>query len=127
MTTRRNFLNELLAAGAGFTILPGAGRVWKAMIMPETVPLKVVAWHHGILAPDQGVFTSEDYVFDIPVVNGELQTPEVLRVDLGMDNISQIEIHYPEGHTECGTRLEFNVKQMGKINFGVLTRVSKMI
>lgn len=28
---RRNFLNNLLLAGASFTILPGANRVWKAV------------------------------------------------------------------------------------------------
>ena len=26
---RRNFIGRLLAIGAGFTILPGAGRIWK--------------------------------------------------------------------------------------------------
>lgn len=29
---RRNFLRGLLVAGAGFTILPGTGRIWKAVI-----------------------------------------------------------------------------------------------
>jgi len=27
---RRNFLNSILLAGASFSILPGAGRLWKA-------------------------------------------------------------------------------------------------
>ncbi len=27
---RRNFINSLLTIGAGFTILPSAGRIWKA-------------------------------------------------------------------------------------------------
>lgn len=30
MQTRRNFLGTLLVAGATFTILPGAGRLWRA-------------------------------------------------------------------------------------------------
>lgn len=29
IVSRRNFISGLLAAGAGFTILPGAGRIWK--------------------------------------------------------------------------------------------------
>lgn len=28
---RRNFLNKLLLAGVGFSILPGSGRIWKAI------------------------------------------------------------------------------------------------
>ena len=28
---RRNFFGTLLAASAGFAILPGAGRIWKAL------------------------------------------------------------------------------------------------
>ena len=31
MQSRRNFLNELLTAGAGFMILPGAGRIWRTI------------------------------------------------------------------------------------------------
>ena len=31
---RRNFIGGLLAAEAGFTILPGAGRVWKVVKEP---------------------------------------------------------------------------------------------
>lgn len=27
---RRNFINNLIVAGASFTILPGAGRIWRA-------------------------------------------------------------------------------------------------
>lgn len=34
---RRNFIGGLLAAAAGFTILPGAGRVWKAVITQRMV------------------------------------------------------------------------------------------
>lgn len=30
IVSRRNFISGLLAAGAGFTILPGAGRIWRA-------------------------------------------------------------------------------------------------
>lgn len=30
MNTRRNFLRSILVAGASFTILPGAGRIWRA-------------------------------------------------------------------------------------------------
>lgn len=32
MIDRRNFIRGLLSATAGFTILPGAGRIWKAVI-----------------------------------------------------------------------------------------------
>lgn len=33
---RRNFIGNLLAATAGFTILPSAGRIWKATRQVET-------------------------------------------------------------------------------------------
>lgn len=35
---RRNFIGNLLVAGASFMVLPGAGRVWKAVIDPRTIP-----------------------------------------------------------------------------------------
>lgn len=31
---RRNFIKSILVAGASFTILPGAGRIWKATRSP---------------------------------------------------------------------------------------------
>lgn len=34
---RRNFIQGLLTAGAGFMVLPSAGRLWKAVIDPKTV------------------------------------------------------------------------------------------
>lgn len=33
---RRNFFSTLATAAAGFTILPGAGRVWRATRQPMT-------------------------------------------------------------------------------------------
>lgn len=38
---RRNFIGSLLALGAGFTILPGTGRVWRAekkLVLPDFDP-----------------------------------------------------------------------------------------
>lgn len=42
---RRNFIQSLLTAGASFTILPGAGRLWKAerAIIPAINPAWVDA------------------------------------------------------------------------------------
>lgn len=34
--TRRNFIDRLLVAGAGFMVLPGTGRLWRAMRVPTT-------------------------------------------------------------------------------------------
>jgi hypothetical protein len=35
---RRNFINNLLIAGASFMVLPGAGRIWKATLDPRSIP-----------------------------------------------------------------------------------------
>lgn len=37
MTTRRNFIRNVLVAGASFTILPSAGRIWRAKRAPVAV------------------------------------------------------------------------------------------
>lgn len=41
-TTRRNFLGNLLVATAGFAILPGAGRVWRAERVVHRVTYRFV-------------------------------------------------------------------------------------
>lgn len=48
---RRNFIRGLLTAAAGFTILPGAGRIWKAerkIVNPAWVnaPYEVTFFHY---------------------------------------------------------------------------------
>lgn len=45
-TSRRSFLRSILVAGASFSILPGAGRVWKAI---RTGPPFIVSeWIHPV-------------------------------------------------------------------------------
>ena len=39
---RRNFIKGILAAGAAFTVLPGAGRIWHVQRAPLVVPHKTL-------------------------------------------------------------------------------------
>lgn len=60
---RRNFLGSLLAIGAGFTILPGAGRVW--------VPSREI-----VKAEVQSIWQTHRLSYD-PVPYGPFPAPEV--------------------------------------------------
>jgi len=55
---RRNFIGNLLAIGAGFAVLPGAGRIWRperSAVIPEWLGLwdnyYLSAYHNGVDRP----------------------------------------------------------------------------
>lgn len=62
MTTRRNFLNGLIVAGAGFMILPGAGRVWTSRRLGDVVVVRFpvnLSWY-------ESSFMSPQDLADVP-------------------------------------------------------------
>ena len=58
MVNRRNFINGLLAASAGFFILPGAGRLW--VPQREMAPVRFVRSEFG-----QFIFHQEPLFCDL--------------------------------------------------------------
>jgi hypothetical protein len=86
---RRNFLCNILVAGASFTILPGAGRIWKAQRQLDLKELFDLQWKiierrkfYSIMAPRH-----PDTVLYSPSAFAEIKA----RGDLAwMDNFSDI-------------------------------------
>ena len=60
---RRNFIGNLIIAGASFAILPGAGRIWKSQAV---VPL-----NHWIL-DDRGFYHGNDILMQGQIWDGQL-------------------------------------------------------
>jgi hypothetical protein len=53
---RRAFIGRLAAGIAGFTILPGAGRVWRATRSPVIVRVPVIPAHWDLVSLQKVIF-----------------------------------------------------------------------
>ena len=82
---RRNFINSLLTIGAGFTILPSAGRIWKAEVsLYERLPYHQVK---GLLIP-QGI------IYFLPSFQDFLAMTEEQRTKVSKDSITQWNLNH---------------------------------
>lgn len=71
---RRNFIKNLMVAGAAFTVLPGAGRIWKAerapVILSDDLPHIQITYRWNSRSGADGLSVKQ------VLVNGEVVTSE---------------------------------------------------